>query len=100
VYSRPGEQASETPSVEILHREAGDKVFGSVSARLLAVVRVLLRRFDCFLDKSDYTMGGINDSHGGVVAAGATSPVAMYVLFLSYLVLLLVTYSDLMHELV
>ena len=28
VHSRPGEQASETPSVEILHRETGDKVFG------------------------------------------------------------------------
>jgi hypothetical protein len=28
VHSRPGEQAFETPSVEILHQEAGDKVFG------------------------------------------------------------------------
>ena len=64
---------------------------------LHATVRALLRRFACFLDKSDYTMGDINDSHGG--AAGATFPVAMYVLFLSYLALLLVPCSDLMHVL-
>jgi hypothetical protein len=44
----------------------------------------------CFLDKSDYTMGDINDSHGGGGAAAATFPVAMYVVFLSYLALLLV----------
>jgi chromate transport protein ChrA len=45
-------------------------------------------------------MGDINNSHGGVGAgAGATFPVAMYVLFLSYLALLLVTCSDLMHVL-
>jgi hypothetical protein len=49
---------------------------GSVSARLL-VVRVLHRQFDCFLEKSDYTMDDINDGHGGgVVAAGATFPAA------------------------
>jgi hypothetical protein len=41
-------------------------------------------------------MGDINDSHGGD-AAGATFPVAMYVIFLSYLALLLVSCSDLMH---
>jgi hypothetical protein len=71
---------------------------GSVSARLLAVVRVLLRRFDCFLDESDYTMGDINDSHGGGgAAASATFPVTMYMLLLSYLALLLVPRSDLMH---
>jgi uncharacterized membrane protein YtjA (UPF0391 family) len=40
-------------------------------------------------------MGDINDGHGG--AAGATFPIAMYVLFLSSLVLLLVPYSNLMH---
>jgi chromate transport protein ChrA len=43
-------------------------------------------------------MGDINNSHGGV-AAGATFPVAMYVFFLSYLALLLVPCSDLMHVL-
>jgi nitrate reductase gamma subunit len=40
-------------------------------------------------------MGDINDGHGG--AAGATFPIAMYVIFLSYLTLILVPYSDLMH---
>jgi hypothetical protein len=35
------EQASETPSAKILHREVGDKVFGSISVRQLTVVRVL-----------------------------------------------------------
>jgi chromate transport protein ChrA len=70
---------------------------GIVSARLLAVVRVLLYRFDCFLAKSDYTMGNINDGHGGATATGATFLVAVYVLFLSYLALLLVPCSDLMH---
>ncbi|KAK1643805.1 hypothetical protein QYE76_061610 [Lolium multiflorum] len=100
VHSRPGEQASKTLSVEILHRETGHKVLGSVSARLLAVVRVLLRRFDCFIDDFDYTMGDINNTHGGgVTPAGATFPVAMYVIFLSYLALLLVPCSDLMHVL-
>ncbi|KAK1694859.1 hypothetical protein QYE76_011556 [Lolium multiflorum] len=67
----PGEQASETPSVEILHRETGDKVFGSVSARLLATVRALLRRIGCFIDRSDYTMGDINNTHGDGGAAGS-----------------------------
>ncbi|KAK1649781.1 hypothetical protein QYE76_067586 [Lolium multiflorum] len=100
VHSRPGEQASETPSVEILHRETGDKVLGSVSARLLATVRALLRRIGCFIDRSDYTMGDINKTHGDDgAAAGATFPVAMYVFFLSYLALLLVPCSDLMHVL-
>ncbi|KAK1698175.1 hypothetical protein QYE76_014872 [Lolium multiflorum] len=98
VHSRPGEQASETPSVEILHRETGDKVLGSVSARLLSV-RALLRRIGCFIDRSNYTMGDLNNTHGGGAAAGATFPVAMYVLFLSYLALLLVPCSDLMHVL-
>ena len=55
--------------------------------------------FDCFIDRSDYTMGDINNTHGGGAAAGATFPVAMYVLFLSYLALLLVPCSDLMHVL-
>ncbi|KAK1665715.1 hypothetical protein QYE76_053874 [Lolium multiflorum] len=96
--ARSGRAASETPSVEILHRETGDKVLGSVSARLLATVRALLRRIGCFIDRSDYTMGDINNTHGGG-AAGATFPVAMYVLFLSYLALLLVPCSDLMHVL-
>ena len=31
MHSRPGEKASETPSLEILHRERADKVFGGVS---------------------------------------------------------------------
>ncbi|KAK1663012.1 hypothetical protein QYE76_051171 [Lolium multiflorum] len=53
------------------------RFLGSVSARLLAAVRALLRRFDCFIDRSDYTMGDINNSHGGGAAAGATFPVAM-----------------------
>ena len=45
-------------------------------------------------------MGDINNTHGGgAAAAGATFPVAMYVLFLSYLALLLVPCSDLMHVL-
>jgi hypothetical protein len=45
-------------------------------------------------------MGDINDSHGGAAAsAGATFPVAMYVFFLSYLALLLISCSDLMHVL-
>jgi chromate transport protein ChrA len=42
-------------------------------------------------------MGDINDSDGGV--AGASFSVAMYVFFLSYLALLLVSCSDLMHVL-
>ncbi|KAK1660850.1 hypothetical protein QYE76_049009 [Lolium multiflorum] len=100
MHSRPGEQASETPSVEILHRETAIRFLGSVSARLLAAVRALLRRFDCYIDRSDYIMGDINNTHGGgAAAASATFPVAMYVLFLSYLALLLVPYSDLMHVL-
>ncbi|KAK1616687.1 hypothetical protein QYE76_022204 [Lolium multiflorum] len=73
------------------------RFLGSVSARLLAAVRALLRRFDCFLDDSDDTMGDIDYSHGG--AAGATFPVAMYVLFLFYFALLLVPCFDLMHVL-
>jgi hypothetical protein len=49
-------------------------------------------------------MGDINNSHGGTGAgaggaAGATFPVSMYVFFLSYLALLLVSCSDLMHAL-
>ena len=45
-------------------------------------------------------MGDIHNSHGSAdAAAGATFPVAMYVLFLSYLALLLVPCSDLMHVL-
>ncbi|KAK1695597.1 hypothetical protein QYE76_012294 [Lolium multiflorum] len=96
VHSHPGEQASETPSVEILHRETGDKVFGE-RLGATAAVRALLRRFDCFIDRSDDTMGDISHSHGG--DAGATFPVAMYVLFLPYLALLLVPFSDLMHVL-
>ncbi|KAK1604142.1 hypothetical protein QYE76_027815 [Lolium multiflorum] len=45
-------------------------------------------------------MGDINNTHGGGgAAAGATFPVAMYVLFLSYLALLLVPCSDLIHVL-
>ncbi|KAK1694102.1 hypothetical protein QYE76_010799 [Lolium multiflorum] len=75
------------------------RFLGSVSARLLATVRALLRRIGCFIDRSDYTMGDINNTHGGAAAAGATFPVAMYVLFLSYLALLLVPCSDLMHVL-
>ncbi|KAK1670409.1 hypothetical protein QYE76_058568 [Lolium multiflorum] len=76
------------------------RFLGSVSARLLATVRALLRRIGCFIDRSDYTMGDINNTHGGGgAAAGATFPVAMYVLFLSYLALLLVPCSDLMHVL-
>jgi hypothetical protein len=35
-------------------------------------------------------MGDINNTHGGA-AGGATFPVVMYVLFLSYLALLLVS---------
>jgi hypothetical protein len=42
-------------------------------------------------------MGDINDSHGGDV--GATFPVAMYVLFFSYLAPLFVPCSDRMHVL-
>ncbi|KAK1620517.1 hypothetical protein QYE76_026034 [Lolium multiflorum] len=56
------------------------RFLGSVSARLLAVVRLLHRRFGCFIEKFDYTMGDINNSHGGGgggAAAGATFPVAM-----------------------
>ncbi|KAK1606289.1 hypothetical protein QYE76_029962 [Lolium multiflorum] len=76
------------------------RFLGSVSARLLAAVRLLPRRSGCFIDRSDYTMGDINNTHGGGGgAAGATFPVAMYVLFLSYLALLLVPCSDLMHVL-
>jgi hypothetical protein len=44
-------------------------------------------------------MGDINNTHGGGAAAGATFPVAMYMLFLSYLTLLLVPCSDLMRVL-
>jgi hypothetical protein len=31
VHDRSGERASEAPFIEILHREMGDKVFGSIS---------------------------------------------------------------------
>ncbi|KAK1606650.1 hypothetical protein QYE76_030323 [Lolium multiflorum] len=48
----------------------------------------------------DVSLGDINNSHGGGgAAAGATFPAAMYVIFLSYLALLLVPCSDLMHVL-
>ncbi|KAK1698076.1 hypothetical protein QYE76_014773 [Lolium multiflorum] len=73
------------------------RFLGSVSARLLVAVHALLHRFDCFLDDSDYTMGDINYSLGG--ASGATFPVTMYVLLLSYFTLLLVPCSDLMYVL-
>jgi hypothetical protein len=43
-------------------------------------------------------MGDINNGHGDV-AAGATVPVMIYILLIPYLALLLVPYSDLMHEL-
>jgi hypothetical protein len=43
-------------------------------------------------------MGDINNIHGGG-AAGATFSVTMYVIFLSYLALLLVSCLDLMHVL-
>jgi hypothetical protein len=33
IHDRPGEQASETPSAEILHREAEDHVFWGASQR-------------------------------------------------------------------
>jgi hypothetical protein len=42
-------------------------------------------------------MSDINNDHGA--AAGATFPIAMYVFFLSYLALLLVPCSGLMHVL-
>ncbi|KAK1676978.1 hypothetical protein QYE76_037826 [Lolium multiflorum] len=64
---------------------------------LHATVPALLCRFAYFLNKSDNTMSDINGSHGGAV--GATFPVAMYVIFLSYLALLLVPCSDLVHVL-
>ncbi|KAK1603892.1 hypothetical protein QYE76_027565 [Lolium multiflorum] len=48
------------------------RFLGSVSARLLAVVRLLLRRPGCFIDRSDYTMGDINNIHGGGGLLGAT----------------------------
>jgi hypothetical protein len=63
VHGRRGEQASEIMSVEILHREVGDKV-GSVSVRLVVDVQVLHRWFIYFLDRysvSDYTMSDINN---------------------------------------
>jgi VIT1/CCC1 family predicted Fe2+/Mn2+ transporter len=45
-------------------------------------------------------MSDINDGHGIAAAAGATFPVAIYVLFpISYLALVLVTCLDLMHVL-
>jgi hypothetical protein len=98
VHGRAEEQAFETTSVEVVCiRRRAIRFLGSVSARLLAAVSAILRRFDCFLDKSNYTMGDINDSDGGV--AGATFSVAMYVFFLSYLALLLVPCLDLMHVL-
>ncbi|KAK1630411.1 hypothetical protein QYE76_004726 [Lolium multiflorum] len=53
------------------------RFLGSVSARLLAAVRLLPRRSGCFIDRSDYTMGDINNTHGGGAVAGATFPVAM-----------------------
>ena len=37
MHNRPGDQTSETPSVEILHRDTGDKVFGE---RLCAIVKI------------------------------------------------------------
>ncbi|KAK1678392.1 hypothetical protein QYE76_039240 [Lolium multiflorum] len=53
------------------------RFLGSVSARLLAAVRVHLRRSVCFINDYDYTMGDINNSHGGggATAAGRLSPV-------------------------
>ncbi|KAK1612817.1 hypothetical protein QYE76_036490 [Lolium multiflorum] len=54
------------------------RFLGSASARLLAAVRVHLRRSVCFINDYDYTMGDINNSHGGGGAtAGATFPVAI-----------------------
>jgi hypothetical protein len=46
VHGRPGEQASEAPSVEILHREMGDKVFGE---RLGTTARLRLSSPICVL---------------------------------------------------
>jgi hypothetical protein len=43
VHDRTGEQVSETPLVDILHREADDKGFESFSARLLDDARLLPR---------------------------------------------------------
>ena len=44
VHGRPGEQTFKAPSVEILHRETAIRFLGSISARLLASVRLLHRR--------------------------------------------------------
>jgi hypothetical protein len=52
VHGHPGEQVSEAPSVDILHRETGDKVFGErlgVTARLcssssLPIYIIFIRR--------------------------------------------------------
>jgi hypothetical protein len=95
----PEEQASETRPLRSCTGRWAIRFLGSVSARLLADVRALLPRFDCIIDDSDYTMGDINNSHGGGAAAGVTFPVAIYVVFLSYLPLLVVPCSDLMHVL-
>jgi hypothetical protein len=84
VHGCPGEHASETPSVEIMHREAGDKVFGE---RLAANARYCSSSSSpaCyFIEKSgdsNNAMGNKNNEHGDA-AAGATFLVAVYVISL------------------
>jgi hypothetical protein len=48
MHNRLEERASETPSIKILHREMGDKVFGSVLAHLLTCAQLLPCRPSAF----------------------------------------------------
>jgi hypothetical protein len=101
VHSRPGEQASEAPSIEILHQETGDNVFGErigATARLYSSssspICILFISLD---DINPVTMG---DNHGGVAAVVPAFPVVPYVLLISYLSLALVPFADLLDVLV
>ena len=88
VHSRPGEQASETPSVEILHRDTDDKVFGErlgMTARFHPTPTPS-RRFVCFIGTA---MADIdNDTVVG------TFPVNTYVLLLTLFALVVGPYTD------
>jgi hypothetical protein len=97
VQGRPGEKASEAPSVEILHRETGDKVFGE---RLGATARLRLSSSSpicvLFIRLGDIDPFTRSDNHGGAAAAIPVFPVAPYVLLISYLALILVPFADLL----
>ena len=88
VHGRSGEQASKIPSVEILHRETGNKVFGEASRCDCSVPLLhLCRLFVCFIV---FAMADINN---GVVVE--TFSVNTYVLLKSLFALVVGPYADL-----